>query len=132
MDGARQGKRARRLRARPREDRFVQALLAPAGLNSAGLGLARQGRAGPERKREEAKMSQAVEQELFLSTSQWTLPTLRRDGLRVVKTADKRWAVLPGPGQVTIDCPCCTRPLLSLRQARACADFAHPLPSEAA
>jgi hypothetical protein len=56
----------------------------------------------------------------------WVSDTKRSDGLFVHKLATDNWAIRFKSVSVTA-CPCCDKPLVSLRSARLVADAAYPL-----
>jgi hypothetical protein len=53
--------------------------------------------------------------------------SLRRDGLKVMKTCENTWLIMPrSEGLPVSECPCCNKPFATQKAAILCADVLFP------
>jgi hypothetical protein len=60
----------------------------------------------------------------------WITDTRRNDGLTIQKAGVDKWTIHNGSETITL-CPCCDRPMKTLRAAKLVADAVFPNPREA-
>jgi hypothetical protein len=62
----------------------------------------------------------------------WT-NSCRIDGLKVMKTPEDRWLIMPRSEGLPVSvCPCCDKPFATAQSARLCADVLFPILGDAA
>ena len=57
----------------------------------------------------------------------------RIDGLKVMRTPEDRWLIMPrSEGLPVAECPCCNKPFATEKAARLCAEILFPILGEVA